>query len=181
MSQKITFVPITDVHEKIVFSWLEEPHVKEFWDNSEEHRADILNFIHGREQSYFNGTTKYYAGLIDNIAFAFLLADELRDSDELPEVMSEYKSKAGRTIFIDFCIGNKDYLGKGLGAKTLMGFTEFYSVLDKRVDTFFIDPDDHNPRAQHVYEKAGFKLVGDYLPKKGAFINKKTLLMVKKI
>lgn len=29
-------------HSKHVLQWLEEPYIKEFWDNSPEHREDIL-------------------------------------------------------------------------------------------------------------------------------------------
>ena len=47
-------------------------------------------------------------------------------------------------------------------------------------DTFFIDPDENNPRAKHVYAKAGFEHVGDYSPHEGAFIGSTSLLMVKK-
>jgi RimJ/RimL family protein N-acetyltransferase len=49
-----------------------------------------------------------------------------------------------------------------------------------KADTFFIDPDVHNPRAEHVYQKAGFKQVGEYYPTEGAFIGHKISLMVKK-
>lgn len=29
--------------------WLNEPHVQEFWDNTQAHKEDILNFIQGRK------------------------------------------------------------------------------------------------------------------------------------
>lgn len=55
--------------------------------------------------------------------------------------------------------------------------------IDPHADTFFIDPDDNNPRAQHVYEKAGFKLVGKFIAEKAFwdFTGDKTHLMVKKM
>ncbi len=30
-------------HKEIIFNWLEETHIKEFWDNSQEHQNDIMN------------------------------------------------------------------------------------------------------------------------------------------
>ena len=42
-----------------IFSWLAEPHMIEFWDHSQEHKDDILNFIYNKPQTYFEGTTHY--------------------------------------------------------------------------------------------------------------------------
>ena len=114
MHKKITFVKAGVEHEKLILSWLAEPHMIECWDNSPEHKADILHFIHGRKQHYFAGTTQYFIGLVEGIPFAFLLADILDPTEDLPEPQSLYMSKSGHTIAVDFGIGNKDYLGRGL-------------------------------------------------------------------
>jgi len=37
-------------HIDIIFSWLAEPFVQEFWDNTEGHKDDILNFVHSRKE-----------------------------------------------------------------------------------------------------------------------------------
>ncbi len=58
--------------------------MQEFWDNSREHKDDILNFIHGRKQYYFYGTTHYGIGYIGDQEFCFLLSDQmLKDHDDL--------------------------------------------------------------------------------------------------
>ena len=46
-------------HIDIIFSWLQEKHIQEFWDNSQNHKDDILNFIHEKPQKYFAGTMEY--------------------------------------------------------------------------------------------------------------------------
>lgn len=178
----IKFVKASISHEKIIFSWLSEPHMMEFWDNSNEHKEDILNFIHGRKQHYFAGTTQYFIGLIDEVPFAFLLADILDPNESLPSPQEQYLSKTGHTIALDFGIGNRDYLGKGLATPTLEAFVKYYcEQIDKKADTFFIDPDENNPRAKRVYEKAGFQHVSEYHPTEGAFVGSTSLLMIKKI
>ena len=64
---------------------------------------------------------------------------------------------------------------------SLKQFIDFYHIeVDPKADTFFIDPDDANPRAKNVYEKAGFKLVGEFLMQDGAFKEQKTHLMIMK-
>ena len=183
-SKKITlhFEKANLAHEEIIFKWLAEPHMQEFWDNSEEHKEDIKNFLHKRKQHYFSGTTQYWIGAFENQPFCFLLSDELRPDQNLTALMKKYLSKSGKTISLDFGIGNKNYLGKGLAAPTLAAFVDFFHTsIEPTADTFFIDPDENNPRAKHVYEKAGFQLVGDYEPTQGAFIGQKTYLMMKKL
>lgn len=183
MKELIRFEKASYQHEKIIFEWLAEPHMQEFWDNSQEHKEDILNFIHGRKQHYFYGTTQYWVGFIEDEPFCFLLSDQLlAQQGDLSELAKKYLSKNGHTFSLDFGIGNKAYLEKGLAAPTLEAFVEFFHTqIDTKADTFLIDPDEKNPKATHVYEKAGFKIVGDYKPVMGAFIGQKTYLMVKKI
>ncbi|PWY56541.1 acetyltransferase [Legionella qingyii] len=76
-------------------------------------------------------------------------------------------SPSGHTIGLDFGIGNIKYLGQGLAAPTLIEFVSFYNKsVDPLADTFFIDPDKNNPRAKHVYSKAGFIEVDNYAPQR---------------
>ena len=179
---KISFEKASPSHIDIIFHWLAEPHMMEFWDNTQAHKDDILNFIHGQKQHYFEGTTHYWIGLNDNIPYAFVLSDILKSEQDLPDIYREYLSLSGHTISLDFGIGNKDFLGKGLGAKTLCAFMDFYqNHIDPLADTFCIDPDKNNPRAKHVYKKAGFEEVGNYSPTEGAFIGQMSSLMIKKL
>lgn len=183
----IRFEKATSEHQKLIFEWLEEPHVKEFWDNSQEHKDDIINFINGRKEpsKYFYGTTMYWVGYVDDDPFSFLLSDILQpEQTDLSDLHRAYLSKTGHTISLDFCIGNLKFLGKGFAAPALNAFVEFYyEQVDPKADTFFIDPDDNNPRAKHVYAKAGFELMGDFKAKKAYwnFSGDKTYLMVRKL
>lgn len=168
-------------HQELIFAWLLEPHMLEYWDNSQEHKDDIQNFIHGRRQHYFYGTTQYWIGYVTNQPFSIIISDRIRENQEdLTDLHRKHLSKTGHTIALDFGIGNKNYLSQGLAASTLQAFTEFYQThIDPKADTFFIDPDQNNLRALHVYEKAGFKMVGFYHVKEGFFKEQQSCLMVK--
>ncbi len=49
----------------------------------------------------------------------------------------ENLSKSGHAISLDFGIGNKNYLGKGLASPTLEAFVSFYhNHIDNFTDTF---------------------------------------------
>ena len=179
----ISFKKARAEHTNIIFEWLAESHMIEFWDNSQEHKDDILNFIHGKKQHYFAGTTKYWVGYINDDPYSFILSDILeKHQNDLSEVHRKNMSESGTTISLDFGIGNKKYLGQGLAAPTLQTFVNFYkNSVDSLADTFFIDPDENNPRANHVYNKVGFERVGEYTVERGAFKGNISYLMVKKV
>ncbi len=178
---KIHFEKANETHQSLIFDWLEEPHMQEFWDNSQDHKDDILNFLQGKKQHYFYGTTQYWIGFIDNVPFCFILSDIFQLDQDLSDVHRANMSPHGHTIGIDFGIGNTKYLGQGLAAPTLNAFVLFYhESIDQLADTFFIDPDKNNPRAKHVYSKAGFAEAGDYVAEEGAFKGQATDLMVRR-
>jgi RimJ/RimL family protein N-acetyltransferase len=125
----------------------------QFWDNTQEHKDDILNFIHHRPQTYFSGTFSYWIGFLEGEPYAFILSDMLeRDQPDLGEIHRAHIPEVGHTIGLDFAIGNPTFLGGGLAAPTLTAFMDFYkSTVDPEVGAFFIDPDKNNPRAMRAY------------------------------
>jgi RimJ/RimL family protein N-acetyltransferase len=164
--KNLTFTKASLNHREAVLQWLDEPHIKEFWDNSPQHRKDILIFMNGRKElsPYWNGIFDYWIGLVDKEPYCLLMTSTIfSHQSDVPEVWKTHLSKTGKTFSIDFMIGNTKYLGKGLGGPTLESFTSFiHETIDRSVDTFFIDPADTNPRAKHVYEKGGFKVVATF-------------------
>ena len=44
----LLFEKATLSHKDIIFEWLEKSHVKEFWDNSQATRDDVLSFLNGQ-------------------------------------------------------------------------------------------------------------------------------------
>lgn len=182
-NHKIRFEKAILSHKDLIFEWLDKPHVKEFWDNSPEHRDDILNFVNDhRETSRYNGIFTYWIGSIENEPYCLLMTSEITPAPDLPKEWGPYLSKTGKTFSIDFMIGNEDYLGKGLASPTLEAFTQFIKEkVDPSVDRFIIDPAENNPRAKHVYEKAGFETVAEFVRDSGFFKGLKHFLMVKRL
>ena len=181
----ITFEKASPKHRENVFEWLEAPHVKEFWDNSQNHRDDILIFMDGRKEPspYFDGIFDYWIGLINNDPYCLVMTSEILPTQtDLSDLWKSNLSKNGKTFSIDFMIGHQKYFGKGLAAPTLEAFTDF--IKDKfypSVDTFFIDPEESNGRAKHVYEKAGFNYVADFHRDSNGEKDVRHFLMVKKL
>lgn len=44
----IRFERVSSKYQKNIFEWLQESHVQKFWDNTQAHKDDIVNFIEGR-------------------------------------------------------------------------------------------------------------------------------------
>ncbi len=166
-----------------VLSWLKEPHIQEFWDNRPEHARDILIFMNGRKEPspYSDGIFDYWVGFVHDEPYCLLMTSEIKPTESnLTTLWKTHLSKLGRTFTIDFMIGNRKYLGCGLGGPTLEAFTKFIQEeVDRSIDTFFIDPADSNPRAKHVYEKAGFKVVATFHRDFGKEKNAKHHLMIR--
>lgn len=163
---KIKFEKASISYIDTIFSWLAEPHIIEFWDNSQEHKDDIVNFVNGRKEpsNYCDGKYVYWIASCDDHPFAMLMTIQETTEDHIDDIKLNLLSKTGNTYGIDYMIGDKNYFGKGYGAKTLSDFIDYFrQSVDPKADTFFIDPDSANPRAKHVYMKAGFKHVGDFI------------------
>jgi RimJ/RimL family protein N-acetyltransferase len=176
---RIHFAKATHSHKDIIFAWLDEPHVREFWDNSQGHRDDILSFL---DASNYKGIFTYWIGFSESTPYCLLMTSTVTPEDHLPEVWKNHLSKTEKTFSIDFTIGNKTFLGKKLAAPTLRAFTSFVQEdVNQAVDLFMIDLAETNPRAKHVYEHAGFETVAEFVRDDGFFKDMKHFLMVKKL
>lgn len=166
MNSNIKFEKATTAHKEIIFSWLAEPHVQEFWDNTQGHKDDILNFMDGRKEqsNYCDGKYIYWIALNSGKPYAMLMTIRETIKDDIGELKLSHLSKTGHTYGLDYMIGSLDHIGKGYGAKTLIEFVGFFrDSFDKKADVFLIDPASDNPRAKRVYEKAGFKHIADFV------------------
>lgn len=162
----INFEKANVSHIDIIFGWLSEPFVQEFWDNTQSHKDDILNFVNGRKwpSNYCDGKYFYWIASFDGHPFAMLMTIQETPEDHIDDIKLNHLSKTGNTYGIDYMIGDKNYFGKGYGAKTLVKFLDFFrKEFDESADTFIIDPASDNPRAKHVYMKAGFEYIADFV------------------
>lgn len=162
----IHFEQVTDAHISTILNWLAEPHVMEFWDQSDAHKNDILNFVNGRTEpsTYCDGKYVYWIASCDDQPFAMLMTIQETGEDDIGDEKLSRLSKTGHSYGLDYMIGNPQFLGKGYGAKTLTAFLDFFRRdCDPKADTFLIDPASDNPRAKHIYMKAGFDHVCDFV------------------
>ncbi len=137
---KLHFAPAKLSQRTLIHRWLEQKHIKEWV-----HGVGLQNTLNGIER-FFQKTTStiYWIGYDKDTPFAFLITS--------PE--------GEDAITLDLFICELDYLGKGLAALMIQEFLigQFPNV--KRV---LIDPEATNARAIHVYQKVGFKIIGEFI------------------
>ena len=134
------FAPVLPAQKEMLDQWLHQPHIAEWL-----HGKGLQNTLSGLDRFFLNKSdTTYWIGYYNAIPFAFLITSF--DSAD--------------TITLDLFICDPNYLGKGLAAAMIRDFllSQFSNV--KRV---LIDPEATNTRAIHVYEKVGFKIIGEFI------------------
>jgi GNAT superfamily N-acetyltransferase len=135
------FKPVERKYRDLVHSWLKKPYIAEwFYGQGLENTIRHLDeFLEGA------GDSAYWLAFDGERPFAFFIT-----------------SKAGeQAITLDMLIGEEDYLGKGLAASLIEMFLSSQFPDAKEV---LIDPEATNKRAVHVYEKAGFRFVKEFIP-----------------
>ncbi len=175
LSPRISFEIASSSYERLLLAWHDKPHVQEFWDNSQNQRKNVINYLQGKKDIF-----DYWIGFIENKPYSLLMTSDC--TTDSPEVFKPHLSKIGKTFSIDFMIGEETYLGKGLASITLKAFINFMRMnVDPAIHTFIIDPAETNPRAIYVYEKAGFKKVQEFTSQEGFFKGIRHYLMIQEI
>lgn len=134
------FMPVRPSQGALIHQWLEQEHIKKWI-----HGKGLQNTLTGLEQFFLGkSTTTYWIGYDQEIPFAFLITS--------PD--------GNNAITLDLFICDLNYLGRGLAVSMIHQFliSQFPDV--KKV---LIDPEVANIRAIHVYKKAGFKIVGEFI------------------
>jgi hypothetical protein len=151
---QFSFERVLVKYQKLILSWFQQPHVTEwFCGQGLENTIQELNkFLHG--SSIF----QYWLAFDQQHPFALLMTSSVdKPSDEL----TRWCSDTGETITLDILIGDSNYLGKGIAHHLIQRFLVSRFPHVKEV---LIDPDATNLRAIHVYKKAGFQIIGEFIP-----------------
>ena len=154
-SPMITFKHVDLANRAIVHKWLKEPHVAEwFYGQGLQNTLDHLDAFLNRASS----DVKYWIAFDSGKPFAFFITSPV---SKPADPLSKFCNEDGPAITLDMLIGNPDYLGKGLAPNLIKQFllTEFPTIKE-----VLIDPEASNEKAIHVYKKAGFVKLEEFIP-----------------
>lgn len=148
------FKHVTPTERSLVHSWLVQPYVSEwFYGQGLENTFKHLDeFLAG------SSFAQYWLAFDKDYPFAFLITSYV---DKPHDELTKWCSSDGQAITLDMLIGDPNYLGKGYAVQVIHQFlfSQFPSVSE-----VLIDPEATNIKAIHVYQKAGFKILGEFIP-----------------
>lgn len=158
-NNRFNFVPVEAKHQNMILAWLDKPHVTQWF-----HGVGLKNTIQGLEKFIHNDepTTDLWIGYLEGVPFAYLITTPITYEDvQAPgDPLARWIEPNQKVICLDLLIGEETYLGKGLATPMIKTFLQ-EKFAD--VDVVFIDPEATNTKAIHVYEKAGFEKIDDFI------------------
>ena len=156
--------------EELISRWFHSPHVSEYWGEASTNIRDFRSTMTGVGVLFH-----YWIGQDGTIPFCLLITtDATRDT---PEHLAPFLPETGEAWTLDVLIGPPEYVGRGIATQMLESFLSHIQYQNRALRTVLIDPEANNSRAIHVYEKAGFQLVSEFVPSDGAFQGKPHVLM----
>jgi RimJ/RimL family protein N-acetyltransferase len=147
-----TFQPVSSKDRPLIHEWLGQPHIREWL-----HGPGLDNTLQDLDQSFTgSGAFGHWMAFDGEVPFAYLLTSPVEVEDE----WRRWCVSQGRAITLDVLICEPSYLGRGVGAPMIHRFLE---ERFPEVSEVLIDPEESNTRAVRAYEKAGFKVVGEFI------------------
>lgn len=147
---KITFKPLASTDISLLQSWLKQPHVGEFWSESNDLDKLREKFL---MQLPARGFHPFVVHLNENPIGHIQYYEACR-------IGGGWWPDAQPGIFgMDCMIGEPEWVGKGIGSIVIERFIHFFCQREQ-VREIIIDPDSENQKAIRAFEKAGFTKVG---------------------
>ncbi len=142
--------------EKMLKGWLTQDYVAKYW-----HGVGLQNTFRSIQCFLNHEKTPFtlWIAYDGDTPFAYLMTSSI-DLEKEP-LFVKYCASDAKAMSLDLLIGNRAYLGKGLSARLIQ---EFLLQKCSSATDLFIDPGINNPKAIHVYEKAGFQKCEEFIP-----------------
>lgn len=153
------FYPVESKHKSIILDWFDQDFIQAFYygdglQNTLNNLELYCQGIHHNGHYAFD----HWIAYLGEEPLGFLMTSPVDNADDELTVWCEPGKKIST---LDLLIGNRKYLGRGLATPMIQSF-----IKDKLqgYDYVIIDPEKANKKAIHVYEKAGFTIMGEYCP-----------------
>lgn len=152
-----SFAWVKESQKDFLEKWLKQEHIKEWF-----HGQGLQNTLNDLDLFYKGHPSlcEHWIAYINNKPFGYMITSEVRKDIEEDVDLSKWCQKEGRAITLDLFICEPEFMGKGLAVPMIQTFllTHFADVSE-----VLIDPEATNFRAIHVYKKAGFKIVNEFI------------------
>lgn len=156
MMTQLTFAPLHKSQKKLLINWLAQDHIREWLHGNglQNTLKDIDRFFEGSSSS------QHWIASHEGVPFGYLITSEVEKGEHSQDDYAPFCQENGRAITLDLFICDKSFLGKGLAVPMIQQFlfSQFSDVAE-----VFIDPEAANSRAVHVYQKAGFNIIAEFI------------------
>lgn len=149
----ITFQPLKQSDFVLLHRWLNEPHIKEWWDKSGYTLTQIEEKYSPRLAK--DSVVSCFIIEVNSQPIGYIQAYWLRDFPQYTSQLSidfDY-STAGVDVFI----GESNALYRGLGSAAIKQFIEDFIFKNWKASQCMVAPHENNTAAIKAYNKAGFK------------------------
>lgn len=163
-SPKFTFKHAVESQRDLIHRWLQQDYIRE-WIHGKGLQNTLTGLekffqyqAEGRNLDYQSNITHHWIGYDGDKPFVYLLTSNILKNTN--DEYMQYCKTDGLAITLDIFIGDPNYVGKGLAVSVIRQFllSQFPDVSE-----VFIDPEKTNERAVHVYQKAGFRIFGEFI------------------
>lgn len=160
-----TFKSPVESQRELIHQWLRQDYISE-WIHGQGLQNTLTGLekffqyrAQGKELDRQSRMTQHWVGYDGDKPFVYLLTSNIFKDDPEDEY-AKYSEIDGLAITLDIFICDKDYLGKGLATDVIR---QFLLSQCSDVAEIFIDPEKLNMRAVHVYQKVGFRIIGEFI------------------
>ena len=146
-SGPLEFRSLDSEHLGLLHGWLQQPHVRAFWDDG--HRTPEQVQAH-----YFGpgGDARGFIVSREGRPFAYLQTYPVEPGTEY----ARWMAASGETWGLDLLIGVLELTSQGLAAGVIRAFVSQWRQERPGLRRLLVDPDPGNRRAVRAYRKAGF-------------------------
>jgi len=161
---RFTFKPAIESQRELIHQWLRQDYIHEWI-----HGQGLQNTLSGLEKFFQyqakgkgldrqSELTQHWIGCDDDKPFVYLLTSNVFKNTA--DSYAKYSELDGLAITLDIFIGDTEYVGKGFASTVIK---EFLLSQFSDISEVFIDPEKGNVKATHVYQKVGFRVVGEFI------------------
>ena len=152
----LSFRPLQPGDLPLLHEWLQRPHVRRWWTERESYDEVVARYLPAIEGA---DPTDLYLALLDEEPVAFVQTYLVADYPEHAAVVEGGAGAAG----VDLFIADEERTGKGLGAALLRRFVEEIVFATPSTTHCLADPEVDNAPSIRAFEKAGFRVVGEFV------------------
>lgn len=152
----IHFERLQRKHFALMLKWFNEPHVQAFYSL----REWTLEEVEKKLSPYIDGNVRGYL-IISEEPLGYIQCYPIRLYPWENQTLEE--KIIARGAGLDLFIGEKKYLGLGLGKDIIACFLD--QILWKEYDFCVVDPDVKNTKSIRLFESCGFKAHQDIISK----------------